>query len=199
MSLSDETELSKENVAEEYIEAVDFQYDQFFSSYEYGMHKITFTNVRGHNGEHHVYFSAGLAIDANKNYSRGTEAIFYLYDDEKNIDIFAPQVKISNLTISDKVVEFLLEVTDNMSIRSFDLSKRDITTVGFSANIEIEYIPTFSNQHSVRIVRFTNITSTSDSDEMFFIINSGIATDAFSNQTRAEISPSFTVPNQPLE
>jgi len=199
VSLSDNIELSKTNVSEEYIHAVDFQYDHIDIGSEYGMYKITFINVRGVNGEHRVYFSPGLAIDSNDNYTEGIEANFYLYDDEKNIDISNPKVEISNPTILDGVIEYQLDVTDNMSIRSFDLNKRDITMVGFSADIEIEYVPTSSNQRIVRIIRFTNIKSTSDSNDTFFIVNSGIAIDSFNNQTSAEISPSFTIPNQPLE
>lgn len=199
VSLSDETELAKENVTEEYIHAVDFQYDRIDIGSEYGLHKITFINIRGGNGEHRVYFSPGLAIDSNKNYTKGVEVKFYLYDDEKNIDISNPKVEISNPTILPGVIEYQLNVTDNMSIRSFDLSKKDITLIGFSANIEIEYVPTSSNQRIVRTIRFTNIKNTSDSNDMFFIVNSGIAIDSFNNQTNAEISQSFTIPNQPLE
>ncbi len=195
VSMNDETELSKENVSEEYVHAADFQYDELITSYEHGMHKITFVNVRGNEGECHVYFSPGLAIDTNNNYSKGVEAKFYLYSDEKNIDTSDPEIKISTLSASNGVLEYQVEVTDNMSIQSFGLSENDITMVGFSANIQIEYVPTFSNKHSVRTIRFTNIKSTSDSPDKFFIVNSGIATDSFSNQTKAVISPYLTIPN----
>ena len=193
VSLSDETALFKENVSEEYIHAVDFQYDDLIISHEHGMYKITFTNVQGSDGEHHLQFSPGLAIDTNRNYSKSVEAIFYLYADEKNIDLSDPEITLSALSISSGEAKYRMEVTDNMCIRSFDLDEKDITTIGFSADIRIEYVTTFSDQHVIRIIHFKNIKNTSDSEEKFFIINSGIATDAFSNQSSAIISPSFVL------
>ena len=193
VSLSDETELSEENISTDYIHAVDFRYDALDISHEYGMYKITFINVQGNDGEHRVYFSPGLAIDAKHNYSQGIEETFYLYSDEKNIDLSNPEIKLSAPLASTGETEYRLDITDNMSIRSFDFSKKDITMVGFSADIEIEYVATTSNQHIVRIIRFKNIKSTSASDEKFFIINSGIETDSFKNQTSAVISPTFVL------
>ena len=194
LSIADETELNKVNVTEQYIKAVDFQYDKFVSSCKNNTYYITFTNVRGNDGEHHVYFAPGLAIDTNYNYNSGIESIFYLYSDEKNIDIACPEIEIINSMISDTTLEYRLEIKDNMSIRSFNLRKKDITMVGFSAEIEIKDVPTSSNQHIVRIIRFTNVRSTSDSNDKYFIVNSGIAIDSFNNQTSAGISPSFTIP-----
>ena len=155
--------------------------------------KITFINVQGSDGEHHLQFSPGLAIDTNRNYSKSVEAIFYLYADEKNIDLSDPEITLSALSISSGETKYRMEVTDNMCIRSFDLDEKDITTIGFSADIRIEYVTTFSDQHVIRIIHFKNIKNTSDSEEKFFIINSGIATDAFSNQSSAIISPSFVL------
>lgn len=179
----------------EYIHAVNFNYDKINITETDGKYSVTFVNVEGDNGKHHIYISPGIAVDTNNNYSRGVQSsFFYLYNDENDIDMSAPAMTISAPTIVDSTVEYRIAVNDNIGIHSFALTERDITTIGFSADIKIEYVSTSSSKDSVRIIYFTNIKSTSNSSEKYFIINSGVATDNFDNQTKAKISPSFSIP-----
>ena len=192
VSLDDNTGLKSKNVTEELIHT-DVEYDGIkVETVNESTYKVTLFNVRGSDGEHRVYFSPGLAIDKNNNYSLSVEMNFYLYSDEESIDNIAPEIKISSPTVSDEAVEYRLEITDNMGIRDLRLSARDITPVGFSADISIVYVSNSAVDRVVRIIRFTNVRSTSDDSEKYFIINSGIATDRFGNRTSGEISPSFT-------
>lgn len=178
----------------EYMHAVNFNYDKINISETDGKYSVTFVNVEGDNGKHYIYISPGIAVDTNNNYSRGVQShFFYLYNDENDIDMSAPAMTISAPTIVDSMVEYRITVNDNIGIRSFALTERDITTIGFSADIKIEYASTSSSKDSVRIICFTNIKSTSNSNEKYFIINSGVATDNFDNQTKAKISPSFSI------
>ena len=180
-------------MTEELIHA-DIEYDDIkVEAVNESTYKVTLFNVRGSDGEHTVRFSPGMAIDKNNNYSKSVEMRFYLYSNEESIDNIAPKTEISAPTVSEGTVEYRLEITDNIVIRDLDLSERDITPVGFSADIDIVYVSTSAVDRVVRIVRFTNVRSTSDDSEKYFIINSGIASDHFGNQTRGEISPSFVL------
>lgn len=196
--VADETQIKDVYLTQEhinkYIHAVNFNYDKMNIDETDGKYRVTFVNVEGDNGKHHIYISPGIAVDTNNNYSRGVQShFFYLYNDENDIDMSAPAMTISTPTIVDSTVEYRIAVNDNIGIRSFALTERDITTIGFSADIKIEYVSISSSKDSVRIIRFTNIKSTSNSSEKYFIINSGVATDNFDNQTKAKISPSFSI------
>lgn len=193
LSFSDDVKLNKVNLTEEYIHAVDFEYDHIDIHCENDIYKITFVNVKGANGEHKIYISPGIAIDTSKNYSYGVESSFYLYDSEIFIDLLKPELAIYKVDTPNQLT-FRVDAKDNYGVHSFPITKQDITMVGFSADIEITYVPTLSNGNSIRIIFFTNVKSTSDSNEKFFIINSGVAKDAFNNKSEAITSPTFTIP-----
>jgi hypothetical protein len=175
------------NLSEEYF-AVDFEYKHFTIELHdaRGLYKITFSDVRGTNGEKKIQILPGMAIDQYNNYSLSFQSSFFLYDDKKNIDTSPPEIILSAPKITDNTVEYFYEFHDNMEIVSYDFDKQVITTVGFSAEIEIEFW--------TKTIRFKNIQSTSDSNEKYIIINSGVATDSFNNRSNAVISPVFTFP-----
>lgn len=193
LMFSDETELGKVTVTEETVRALGFRYDRFeVTEHQNGTYTVRFVNVSGDNGECSVYVAPGAAVDANHNYSFGVQSTsFYLYDDEKNIDTVRPEIVISAPEILDDAVEYRVEVDDNVGIRSFAINKNDITTVGFTATVEVAFLQN-SSERSVRIIRLRNIQSTSESGEKYIIIDSGVAEDEFGNPTPAALSPSFS-------
>lgn len=193
--LSDNEKLSRENVSAEYIHAVGFTYDEMIVHGNNGEYTITFSRVRGATGRYYIYVAPGIAVDDNKNYSFGIKSSeFYLYNEKSEIDTSAPALTISSATVTGNTVEYHIAANDNVGLYSFMLRPEDITLVGFSANIIIEYESTSSVTQSVRIIRFTNVVSTSSNPQKYFILNSGIAKDAFGNQTKAKISPVFDCP-----
>lgn len=182
--------ISKFNLSEEnYIIANNFEYGDFnVEKYDSdkNLYKVTFYDVRGTNGEKKIYIAPGVAIDHYNNYSLSCETSFFLYDDEKNIDTSPPEIILSAPKITETSVEYYFRFYDNIEIVSRKLDKDDITMVGFSATIEIDWI--------TKIIYFKDIQSTSDSNEKYIIINSGVATDAFNNRSNAVVSQNFTIP-----
>lgn len=185
--LDDETELRTANISAEYIRACDFDYDEIIVNEADHKYTITFTNVTGSLGAHHIYIAPGTAIDAEGNYSKGlTSAAFYLYENE--IDTTPPQVDISEATINGNSVEYCITVSDNMDLSSFLLRPENITLVGFTADISVD----IGSTHSIRIIRLTNIQVMSDAP--FFVVDSGVAVDTFGNKSKGKPSSPFLLP-----
>lgn len=190
--LDDETELRTANISAEYIRACDFDYDEIIVNKVDHKYTIMLTNVTGSLGAHHIYIAPGTAIDAADNYSKElTSAAFYLYENENEIDTIPPQLNISEAVINDNSVEYRITVSDNMDLSSVFLRPENITPVGFTADISVD----FDSTHSTRIIRFTNIQVSSDEAfAPFFVVDSGIAVDTFGNKSKGEPSPSFVLP-----
>lgn len=193
----DETELASSNVTAEYIRAIDFTYDELLiQKGSNAIYHITFTNVQGSSGKHYIYIAPGIAIDGEGNYSKAvTSHQFYIFSDPEEIDFEKPTITISGPSVSEGVVEYRIVATDNAALSSFSLSIENITLVGFTADVQVIYEPSKGRDETIRIIRFTNICSTNEDIEKFFILNSGIVIDYFGNRSDGQVSPYFQVSN----
>ncbi len=193
----DETELDSSNVTAEYIRAIDFTYDEMLiQKGSDAIYQITFTNVQGSSGKHYIYIAPGIAIDGEGNYSKAvTSYPFYMFSDPEEIDLEKPNIIISDPRVMEGIVEYRIVATDNGSISSFGVSSEDITLVGFAANVSVIYEPPAEVNESIKIIRFTDISSTNDNLEKYFILDSGIVIDCFGNKSDGQISSHFTFSN----
>lgn len=186
----DEIGLASTNVSADYIRAKDFTYDELLIQQESrAVYTVTFTNVQGSFGKHHIYIAPGVAVDRNKNFSKAVvSAPFYLYDTSNGVDLEKPVVAILDSSVFENGAECRITATDNIELVTFYISSDDITMVGFTADIEVLYdAATEGNQRS-RIIRFSNIRYTGNPSEAFFILNSGVAVDYFGNRSDGKIS-----------
>lgn len=188
----DETQLNQLDLSQAFF-AAGFQYEKMdVVRKAAGMYTVQFFNIQGTNGICRMYVAPGAAIDLNGNYSKGIDALpFYLYDSEDSIDTVPPTIAISSPMVENSSVTYTITATDNGTFRSINLPANSITPVGFTAEIHIESPSTLSGE-VVRLVRFSNISSVSD--EMYFILNSGVVADSFGNISPAIISPVFSLP-----
>ena len=135
----------------------------------------------------------GVASDAAGNVTKAKNAPAFAIKEKPVVeekDTTRPAMTISAANPAEiyvgETVAYTVSVSDNVGIKSFNLTKADITMVGFTAGVAI------SGTGNTRTVTFTNIQGAIGANK-YFVVAEGVAKDAAGNVTKEKDSPTFTM------
>ena len=152
---------------------------------------VTFSNIKSNSTAANKYFTlaAGVAKDAEGNASaKKTSPAFQIVEPA---DTSRPAVTISaakpSIIYKGETVRYTIAANDNVKVTSFVVTAKDITPVGFTADIAI------ADDGNVKVVTFTNVKETTASANKYFTLAAGVAKDAEGNASAQKTSPAFTI------
>ena len=91
-------------------------------------------------------------------------------------------------------VVYTVSTSDETVVTYFSMLKSDITMKGFTAKIDIKYV-----SDEVKTITFSNVQSTSDSTQKYFILGEGVSKDFAGNVSKQKNSPAFTIKEKVVE
>ena len=152
---------------------------------------VTFSNIVSTNADANKYFvlAAGVAKDAAGNASvKKTSPAFTI---EKPADTSRPAITISaaepGAIYEGETVRYTVAANDNVGVKTFNITSKDITPMGFKADI------TITGDGNVKVVTFSNIKETTTDANKYFVLAAGVAKDAAGNTSVKKTSPAFKI------
>ena len=155
--------------------------------------RVTFSNIKKTSESNSKYFvvSEGAAKDAAGNMSLKKTSPAFSVSMKEEKDTSRPAITISaanpGTIYAGETVRYTVTANDNVKVTSFNITKNDITLVGFTANIQV------SGEGNAKVVTFTNVVSNSTSTNKYFVLKEGVAKDAAGNMSLKKTSPAFSV------
>ncbi len=156
---------------------------------------VVFSNVKSTTDSASKYFvlAEGVAIDeaGNKSAQKTSPAFKIEAVVEPVKDTSKPAITISaadpQMVISGKTVTYTISANDNVGVKTFNITSKDISPVGFTGDIAI------TGTGNTKTVVFSNVKSTTDSASKYFTLATGVATDAAGNKSVQKTSPAFKI------
>lgn len=184
----DESGIQKVFFNEDYLIMDGFTADTTISEAEENHYVLSLCNIDGKTGEYRIKIKPGAVVDVGANISKElTLGSFYLYWDESEVDLTAPEISVTPLETADiSTMVFEVQFFDDRALASTSLLPKHIILVGFQADVEVTGTLT-------RTITLSNIREYSNEEPCKIIIAAGVAEDEWGNKSNYYVSQGFYI------
>ncbi len=187
---SDNTAVKTINLTTGHIGLVGFTGDIAISGTGLSQRTVTISNIKGVGNGKYITVNGGTAIDAEGNLADGKTSSTFNVTAKTVADTVKPVLTISAPSASSIVeggsVSFTLNYSDNVAIKTINLTKGHIGLVGFTGDIAIS-----GTGLSQRTVTISNIKGVGNGK--YITVNGGTAIDTSGNMADGKTSSTFNV------